>query len=451
MVASRAMPAIWATEQREESTHRVEVFVQSESSHWVATLSARQGFEIVRGNAASVDRGASVRIVCAGSDVVTGLTLVSQLRTSSAVPIALVLEGLADTAFAEARDAAFAQGASEVLRGEEAQRVADLASFFAGGAEQRQPRHRVRVSATVSRPDGTRVPGLVESVSRAGLQVRASVPFVAGEARHLMVELAKDSHFGFWGLVRGTAPAGPSSTVARLRFVGTLPSERAAIERFLDGLERETRSTDPSDAFQEIRRLDESAVIVALGAGATPPDWLAGAIPSLTRSERLALQRADGSIVWRAAALARTRGAALTTVLERFDPVLDDEPRNARDTVVDVLDRLASAQREFVRLGERELAGEAGDVDLVVEGLQQTTQRLERAVAARLPHLAAAREMVSGRSDQLRRLERTENTLWGRRPLRERRNQLLAVLAGLMIGFAVVYTIASLIASAPGS
>lgn len=451
MVASRAMPAIWASDQREDATHRVEVHAQSESSHWIATLSARQGFEIVRGNAAAIDPNVGVRIVCAGSDVTTGITLVAQFRTASRVPIALVLEGLADTAFASARDAAFAQGASEVLRGEEAQRVADLASFFAGGGEQRQPRHRVRVSATVLCPDGSRVPGLVESVSRAGLQVRAATPFIAGEPRHLMVELAKDSHFGFWGLVRGTAPAGPSSTVARLRFVGTLPSERAAIERFLDGLERETRSTDPADAFQEIRRLDEAAVIVALSGDATPPpDWLAGAIPSLTRSERLALQRADGSIVWRAAALARTRGAALTTVLERFDPVLDDEPRNARDVVVDVLDRLATARREFLRLGERELGGEPGDVDLVVDGLQTATQRLERAVAARLPHLAAAWEMVSGRSDQMRRFDRTESTMW-RRPLRERRNQLLAVLAGLMVGFALVYTIVSLIASPSGS
>lgn len=347
-------------------------------------------------------------------------------------------------AFAASRETLFLAGATEVVPAADPARLDELISFFSGAPEMRHVRHRLRMDATLTRGDGRVVPAAVESISNAGLQIRVALPELpAGGVFKLSLPLGHpdDPKVDVWGLVRGVAPAG-GTTVARLRFIGLLGEERARIARYLDGLERETRSTDPADATAAIRRLDAVTLAAGLEADAPPPDWLAGSLPLLTHSERSALSgkvaaasgaRDEGrNEDWRRVAVARIRVSALAEALERFDPVLDDEPRGLREAVTESLLSLSEAQPRADALAR---AGGGDDAERVVAAMDAAAVRLQRAVAARVPQIA------SGRPDLFDALEQPEHGS----PARVLRNRLVAVGAGLVVGFAIVYTVVVMI------
>jgi hypothetical protein len=268
------------------------------------------------------------------------------------------------------------------------------------------------------------------------VQLRSKSPLSPGQVVALEVPLSKGAPTELWGLVRGCAPGGSVGHMARLRFVALKPAEREALERFLDSLDADTRSTEPVEALLALKRVEPATIRQAIAAPASAPDWLAAALGALGPNERgaLASEEAAGR-AWFTVGLARVRAIALAEALEKYDPRLDDEaPAEAQDLVLSILEGIPGARLAAAELPE-------ADQPAIFHALDLIDARLLRAVAARFPHLAAMSDLESGRSEALRRLDRAGAVP----PSVRRRNRLLAALAGLVIGLALVYTVVALV------
>ncbi len=342
---------------------------------------------------------------------------------------------------AAARDALFAAGATDVVfLPSDVDRLDDAIGQFAGIGARRYVRHRVRVAATIR--DGDRETAVqVENLSAGGVQIRLGRTPAIGDVVKLSIPLERKMALECWGIVRNIA-AGGQSSVARLRFVGMRANERVRLDSFLASLDADTRSTEPADAIAGVRRFDANSLRAALAEPGSIPDWLTASIPALSDAERRALGAASPSgaaAIWVQVAVARTQAFALADALEKYDPSLDGESGNVRETVLGVMNRLAGAQAE---LG-------AGDAEARTVGaaMEEVSSRLRRAVAARLPDLSAAWERGGRRALSVNELGLSDLTVrqFDRPRLRSR---LVAAGAGVVLGGAIVYAVVATVTRA---
>lgn len=394
---------------------------------WASSLASRADVEVKRATTTtSIEPDGIDVVVCS----MESLAAVRALRDAgSRLPVIVVLGADA----AEDVSRAFAAGATDVARDDVD--LAEAFGVFAGLGESGQRRHRVRLAVTIER-DSKRESASIEALSLTEAQLRTSgARLEPGDVLSVELPLARESApLVLRAVVRGSAP-GVDSTIARLRFVGVSDSEHASLSRWLGGLDRETRSTDPADAFVALRRFDRSAAGAAL-TSADAPEWIAQAVQLLSKEERAALaakEESPASLL----AFARLRAEALAYVLERFDPALDGEPAGSRDTVLEVIDGLVEADASR---GKREMTED--------DPIARAAIRLKRAVAARLPHLAAAYDAVLGRSNALHVMDLAERA-GSRAFARRTKHRVLAAIAGAVLGGAVVYSVIATLSGAP--
>ena len=164
-----------------------------------------------------------------------------------ALPVVLVLENATDPA---AREEAFLAGAATWSSPTVRTRPGVLdAAFFAARSRSTKLRHRVRLDVEPPLcPGTTREKALIDGLSASGAQVRFMRPPLIGTILRLWIPLSPDHPpLETWVLVRGVA----SRRGRRTRAIRRHRCDRAHVDRaMLDGLERDTRSTDPADAFQ---------------------------------------------------------------------------------------------------------------------------------------------------------------------------------------------------------
>ncbi len=341
-----------------------------------------------------------------------------------------------------AREEAFAAGATDVVfLPDDADRFEEAICHFAGVNARRYTRYRVRLPVQIQ-PGDEPLRAVVENLSVGGLQIRVTGPIEIGSVIRIALPIRKgDALLDTWGLVRGVLN-GSNSAIARMRFVGMRSSERAELENYLGTFDASSRSIEPADAIVSVRRLDAAWLKEALAEPQPKLEWLTTALPSLSPSERAAISASgDGAsdesrTLWADVGVARCQAAALTEALEKYDPALDDEPTAVREAVIETVRRLRTAANRFDRWSE----GQPGsDIRPVADALIELSGRLDRAIAARLPHLSGAFDRVSGLV-RLEHLERLENE--GRDLDRFRaRNRLIAALAGVLLGGAIVYAV----------
>lgn len=449
-----SMP-IWAPARAPlEANPRTRVVVHTDprlSSSWLAALAARSDVSVERADLAEglAKPARDARLVVVEMpdlerDGATALEKIRALRAEKIAAPVVVLVGapgqpLPAAVAATAREVAFAAGATDVVfLPDDQDRLEETVCALAGITARRYTRHRVRLNVTLEDGGIEKFPAVAENLSRGGIQLRLTRPLTHGQVIRMRLPLsASGTPLEAWGLVRGAAPTG-SGHIARLRFVGMRPGERKDLDHFLGGLDRDTRSTEPAEAIAAVRRLDAAWLRSGVLEPAAAPDWLESALANLTKTERHALEpgaKFDGWWVWAAIAVARAQTLALTDALEKYDPVIDDEPEAARETVLEVVGKLRPAMDEFERMTRNQ---SEPDVLAVREELAALTGRLERAVSARVPELGGALDRVSGYLQTLRRLEEVEEAgdAVGRARLR---NRLYAMSAGLMLSAAIVY------------
>lgn len=361
------------------------------------------------------------------------------------IPIAVLVgapgQPLSVQTAATARESSFAAGATDVVfLPDDQDRLEETVCALAGITARRYTRHRVRMNVPLEDGGPDKTSAVAENLSRGGIQLRLTRSLVTGQVVRMRLPLsASGAPLEVWGLVRGAAPSG-SGHIARLRFVGMRAAERKDLDHYLGGLDRETRSTEPAEAIAAVRRLDAAWLRSGVLEPATAPDWLESALGNLTKTERRALEpgaKFDGWWVWAAVAVARAQTLALTDALEKYDPVIDDEPEAARETVLEVVGKLRPAMDEFDRMTRNQ---DEPDVLHVREQLASLSGRLERAVSARVPELGGALDRVSGYMQTLRRLDEVEEA--GDTASKARiRNRFYAIVAGLMLAAAILYAI----------
>ena len=444
------MAPLWARAKvQTDARPRVVVQIAGSNAGWLDRLSARPDVLVEKiAPAAPLVRAArDARLVVlvaalpfpsAGEEAAM-LTRIREVKGEAPqIPVVVVLDvadGTSDAAVSAARVSLFGGGATDVvfLPGD-ADRVEEAVSQFAGITARRFVRHRVRLAATVGDAGGT---AQVENLSAGGVQMRTTPAPALGSVLRLSLPLEKRAPLECWGVVRNVVPTG-SGAVARLRFVGMRPAERAKLEAFLGSLDADTRSTEPADAIAGVRRLDEHALRAAVADPVNLPDWLAASLPALADAERRALSGAGAgatATVWASVAVARTQSAALADALEKYDPSLDGEPPAIRETVTIVFRKLRAARADLAAVAP-------GDAEAARIGTEMSviSERLERAVSARLPDLAAAWESSGGRAGSAKDLGLPDGTVrhFTRPALRKR---LLAAGAGLLLGAVIVYTV----------
>ena len=445
---------LWAPTRAAVELPRTRVVVHTDprlTTSWLAALSARSDVAMERAGADDVVKAAKearlfvVEMPDVEAEGMKCLDKVRALRNEGVtIPVA-VLVGIPgmplDPAVASsARELAFSSGATDVVfLPDDQDRLEDTVCALAGISARRYTRHRVRLNVTIEIDGaGDKVPAVAENLSRGGIQLRLTRALTSGQVVRMRLPLGVNP-LEAWGLVRGAAPSG-SGHIARLRFVGMRGAERTELETYLGRLDRDTRSTEPAEAIAAVRRLDAAWLRSGVMEPSTAPDWLEAALGNLTKTERKALEPGanfDGLWVWASIAVSRAQTLALTEALEKYDPMIDDEPEAARETVLEVIGKLRSATDEFERMTR---TSSDADAVLVRDELAALTGRLERAVNARVPELGGALDRVSGYLQTLRRLDEVEQA--GQQADRSRlRNRLLAVLGGAVLSAAIVYAI----------
>lgn len=447
---------IWAPTRAAADSPRTRVVVHSDPrlpSSWLASLAARSDVALERADVPDdvlrAAREARLLVVETPDVETQGRALLDRVRAVRAeglpIPIA-VLVGIPGMPLdagvaAAAREAAFAAGATDVVfLPDDQERLEETVCALAGISARRYTRHRVRLNMSVENGSGDKIPAVAENLSRGGIQLRLSRPLAIGQVVRMGLPLGQNP-LEAWGLVRGAAPSG-SGHIARLRFVGMRAAERKDLDHFLGGLDRDTRSTEPAEAIASVRRLDAAWLRSGVADPATAPDWLEAALAKLTKTERKALEAGasfEGWWVWASIAVARAQTLALTEALEKYDPMIDDEPDAARETVLEVVGKLRPAMDEFERMTR---TSTDADAVLVREELASLSGRLERAVSARVPELGGMLDGVGGYLQTLRRLDEVEKAGESASADGSRiRRRLLAVVAGVVLSLAIVYAI----------
>lgn len=406
--------------------------MQSEDPRWLQALASRNDVSVERLQGADA-AGAKLVVIDQRAAALPDLARVGAIHHAHPdVPIILAVGPGGESL----REGAFAAGAADVLFfPADESRLEETVGWFAGIGARRWPRHRVRLPVTV-RAGASRLQATAENLSRGGVQLRSKTPLTPGQVVALEVPFSKKGPTELWGLVRGSASGGSVGHMARLRFVALKPVERETLERYLDSLDAGTRSTEPVEALLALKRIEPATIRQAIAAPGSAPDWLSAALAALGEDERRALASEEAAgRPWFTVALARVRAIALAEALEKYDPRLDDEaPAEAADLVLSILEGVPGARLAAAELPETSRPA-------IFRALDEIDARLLRAVAARFPHLAAMSDLESGRSEALRRLDHAGAVP----PSVRTRNRLLAALAGLVIGLALVYTVVALI------
>ena len=409
---------------------RIVVLSAGAAPSWMRSIASRADLAPVTIATPAEAAGATVVVVDAASEQAAA-RLPALRRAAPASALLVVFVDVADAAVAAEREAAFRAGASDVffLPGD-APRLDESIALFAGVGARRFSRFRVRLPIEVQASDAPApMQGTLENLSAGGAQLRLPATPAMGSVWRLSLPIGR-AGLQAWGLVRGAAASGESS-LARVHFVGMRAPERSLLERYLDGLDRDTRTTEPMEALMQVAQLDVRALREALINPGRAADWLRAVLERVGDAERAAVLADPPDPTGSRVAVVRLRAEVTADALERYDPQLDEEPpAEAQARILAAAEAVQSLQRELSGLTSPPPTREAVDA---------SAEHLRRAIAARFPHLAMAFEHGAGKSEALSKLDAaagagasSSSQKWKRRAV--------AVLAGLVISGAIIYT-----------